>query len=59
MDEVKVTVLPPGRAYGAGDLSEWASRRMVGKAGVPTGKQKRNEKRRLNSWRKDWERRAK
>ena len=35
---VKVTVCPPGRAKGAGDLQKWASRRLGGKFGVPEKK---------------------
>ncbi len=30
-----VTVCPPGEALGARDLSEWASRRRGGRAGLP------------------------
>jgi hypothetical protein len=35
---VKVTVCPPGRTKGAGDLQKWASRRLGGKFGVPEKK---------------------
>ena len=44
-DEVKVTVLPPGRAEGCDDLRQWGSRRLVGKAGVWDKKDKTGKKR--------------
>jgi len=31
---IKVTKLPPGKAYGADDLRNWASRRAAGRSGV-------------------------
>ena len=34
-NEVRVTVLPPGEAFGARDLQHWSKRRLKGQAGMP------------------------
>lgn len=56
-DEVKVTVLPPGRAVGAGDLQAWALRRSAGEWGVPETK-KEKRKNSLRGWRKSMRKRG-
>lgn len=35
---VPITKLPPGRAYGAGDLQQWSMNRAVGASGVAANK---------------------
>ncbi len=39
----KITKLPPGKALGADDLHEWASRRAVGQAGVYVSQDERKQ----------------
>jgi hypothetical protein len=34
MNEPRIRKCPPGNAIGAGDIHEWASRRLVGQPGV-------------------------
>jgi len=34
-NEVKVTMLPPGEAFGARDLQRWSKRRLIGQASLP------------------------
>lgn len=33
-----ITKLPPGKAYGAGDLGKWSSRRLAGRSGAGSPK---------------------
>lgn len=35
---IQITVLPPGRAVGAGDLTKWAHNRAVGRSGTDDAK---------------------
>ena len=48
-DEVKITILPPGRAEGCDDLRQWGSRRLVGNAGVWDKKDKKGKNRAVAS----------
>jgi glucuronate isomerase len=41
---MKVTKCPPGVVPGAGDLEQWALRRMAGKSGVPGKRRERTTK---------------
>jgi hypothetical protein len=43
MDNVKITKLPPGKAYGADDLTNWSGRRLGGKFGVYDRKEIRKQ----------------
>jgi hypothetical protein len=45
-DGPSVTICPPGKAIGADDLRNWASRRLGGKSGVFN----RKEAKRLKRW---------
>jgi hypothetical protein len=47
---VEVTKCPPGIAKGAGDLHAWASRRLVGRSGLP--EPKRRKSRTKGNWRR-------
>jgi len=41
MSEIKITKCPPGAAYGADDLQNWAKRRLAGRSGIRMTKKKR------------------
>jgi hypothetical protein len=52
-NEVKVTILPPGRCEGAGDLHAWSGRRLAGLTGMPgpiekKGKLRKSKKQRMS-----------
>jgi hypothetical protein len=48
-DGVPITKLPPGKAYGAGDMSAWSLNRMRGKFGVGKTKDRATERKRTQA----------
>jgi hypothetical protein len=40
-DDVPITRLPPGEAFGARDLQRWSHRRAFGRAGVPVTREEK------------------
>jgi hypothetical protein len=52
MSDVKITVLPPGKAYGADDLRQWAGRRAAGYAGVHAAPTSKKGKAQAKAWAK-------
>jgi hypothetical protein len=45
-DGIPITKLPPGKAYGSGDLQSWSINRMKGRFGVGKTKDRKSERKR-------------